>query len=249
MPARELVLHLTSRELRSTHRRTALGWLWPLLIQLCQLGVLVFVFDTVVPLDVQDYPVFVFSGLVFWSWFRGGVSSATTSVSGNGPLVLEPRTPRAVLPLVAVAVATFDLLVALPVLLVIVVWMEGVDLAWLLIPPLIAIQAVLMAGLAFIVSALQVFVRDVAQLVSLILLLLFYLTPVFYPRDGVPEEWAWIFDVNPISGLIEAHRTVLLDGHAPAAGRMALLGLASLVVLAVGWVLFRRLEKGFADEL
>ncbi len=78
---RELVLHLAGRQLRSTHRRTALGWSWPLLLQLVQLAVLVFVFKKVIPLDIADYPTFVFSGLVFWSWFQAGIQSAASSVT------------------------------------------------------------------------------------------------------------------------------------------------------------------------
>ncbi len=122
---RELVLHLTSRQLRSTHRRTALGWSWPLLLQLVQLGVLVFVFKRVIPLDIPDYAVFVFTGLVFWSFFSGGIMSAASSVVDNQALVLEPRTPTAILPLVAIMVAGFDMVIALAVLLVVLVVHRG----------------------------------------------------------------------------------------------------------------------------
>lgn len=246
---RELVLHLASRELRSSHRRTALGWSWPLLIQLVQLAVLSFVFDRVLPLDIEDYPTFVFSGLVFWSWFRGSLTGAATSVTGNVALVLEPRMPRPVLPLVAVAVATFDLLVSLPVLLVLVAVIGDVYLTWLLLPALLVVQAVLLIGFGFIVSAAHVYLRDVAQIVAMALLILFYITPVFYPLEAVPEQHMWIFDFNPISRLIDAYRDILLEGVVPPASTLLPLTAASFAVLVVGWFIFRRLEPGFVDEL
>jgi lipopolysaccharide transport system permease protein len=247
--ARELVLHLAARQLRSTHRRTALGWSWPLLVQLVQLAVLVFVFQHVVPLDIANYPAFVFSGLVFWSWFRGGIVGAATSVTDNPALVLEPRTPRVVLPLVAIAVATFDLIVALPVLLVLVGFATGVHASWAFLPVLCVVQLVLVAGLGLLVSAAHVYVRDVASIVGVALLVLFYVTPVFYPLDAVPAQSQWVFDLNPAAVLVDLYRGVLLDGETPPAGRLAALSAASCAVLALGWLVFRRLQAGFADEL
>ena len=247
--ARELVLHLAARQLRSSHRRTALGWSWPLLVQLVQLAVLVYVFQRVVPLDIPNYPAFVFSGLVFWSWFRGGIVGAATSVTDNPALVMEPRTPRVVLPLVAIAVATFDLLVALPVLLVLVALATGVHASWALVPVLCVVQLILVAGLGLMVSAAHVYVRDVAAMVGVALLVLFYLTPVFYPLDAVPAQSQWIFDLNPAAVLVDLYRRVLLEGEVPPVERLAALSLASAAVLALGWVVFRRLQAGFADEL
>lgn len=246
--ARELVSHLASRQLRATHRRTLLGWSWPLLVQLIQLAVLSFVFVRVVPLGIDGYPTFVFAGLVFWSWFRGALSGAVTSVTGNVALVLEPRMPRAALPVVAVAVATFDMLVALPVLLALVGVTEGVHLTWALLPLVLAIQAVLVIGVGLAVSAVQVYLRDVSQIVGVTLLMLFYMTPVFYPLEAVPDEQRWLFALNPAAGLIEAYRAVLIEGTAPDLASLASLALAAVAALVVGWVLFRRLEPGMADE-
>jgi ABC-type polysaccharide/polyol phosphate export permease len=246
---RELVLHLASRELRSSHRRTALGWSWPLLIQLVQLAILAFVFQRVIPLGIHDYPAFVFSGLVFWSWLRGGLTRASTSITDNVPLVLEPRTPRAALPLVAIAVATFDLLIALPVLLVLVAAVDGVHATWAFLPLILALQALFMAGCGFLLAALHVYVRDVAQIVGVTFLILFYVTPVFYPLSAVPHESRWIFDLNPASVLIDLYRAVLMEGAAPGLGQIVPFGLAAAAVLGAGWLVFGRLQPGFADEL
>jgi lipopolysaccharide transport system permease protein len=92
-------------------------------------------------------------------------------------------------------------------------------------------------------------VRDVAQAVGMALLILFYVTPVFYPLDAVPDRSRWIFDLNPAAVLIDLYRSVLMDGTAPPIIRLTLLAAASLAVFTLGWRVFRRLESGFADEL
>ena len=114
---------------------------------------------------------------------------------------------------------------------------------------LCVVQLVLVAGIGLLVSAAHVYVRDVAAIVGVALLLLFYVTPVFYPLDAVPAQSQWIFDLNPAAVLVDLYRSVLLDGEMPPAGRLAALSLASVGVLALGWLVFRRLQAGFADEL
>lgn len=246
---RELVLHLAGRQLRSTHRRTALGWSWPLLVQLAQLAVLVFLFGRVLKLDIEHYPTFVFSGLVFWSWFQNGVVTAASAVTDQHSLVLEPRMPTGVLPLVTLAVTGFDLLIALPILLIMVELTVG--LAWSLafLPVLLAIQAMLMAGLALMVAAAHVYVRDVKPLIGVGTLILFYLTPVFYTLEFVPEEYRAIFDVNILATLIEGYHAVFMEGTVPDLGPLAIVAGVAAAALAVGVGVFRRLRPGFVDEL
>src|SRR3954449_10622539 len=162
---RELTVHLTVRQLASTHRFTVLGWAWPLTRQLAQLAVLVFLFGHVLELHVHDYAVFVFAGLISWSWFATSVESATSSLLSNRHLVFQPRFPPAVLPVVAVASGLVDVLIALPVLIVMLV-IAG-DLHWtiVLLPILFAVQFALTCGVAWITSVATVYLRDVRGIV------------------------------------------------------------------------------------
>src|SRR5919202_293058 len=114
----DLVAHLVRRQLDSAHRLTVLGWLWPLVRQLAQLAVLVFLFSKVLDLGIADYPVFVFTGLIVWTWFQTAMLEATRSLQTGRHLVFSPHFPDVALPLVAVAAPLVDLLMALPVLLV-----------------------------------------------------------------------------------------------------------------------------------
>jgi lipopolysaccharide transport system permease protein len=246
---RELVLHLASREISSTHRLTLLGWTWPLARQLAQLAVLVFIFSAVFDLGIDNYPVFVFSGLLAYTWFSAGLIGAASSLLSQRHFVFQPRFPTAVVPVVAVTVPFVDVLLALPVLLVMLV--AAGDLGWsaLLLPSLLVIQLLLMCGLAWLCAAGTVYLRDVPNVVLVGLTLLFYVTPVFYSLERVPEKYRWVLELNPLATLIEGYRAVLIGEAAPGALKLLLLCAASAAIAALGLLVFRRLQPSFVDEL
>lgn len=246
---RDLVLHLARAEVASRNRWTLLGAAWPLVRQLAQLGVLVFVFSTVLDLGTDDFAVYVFSGLIAWNWFSTGVSEGTSSVLAGRHLVFQARFQPAVLPVVAVVVALVDALIALPVLVAMLAVAGDLDWPALALPGLLAVQLVLMAGIAWLLSAAAVYVRDVPNLVTVVLTLLFYLTPVFYTLPRVPEEYRDLLRLNPMTTVLESYRAVLMDHPWPPVGTLVAVGaLAALLALA-GFATFRRAARGFVDEL
>jgi lipopolysaccharide transport system permease protein len=242
-------VHLARRRLESEHRLTTLGWLWPLVRQLAQLLVLVVIFGSVLDLGIKDYPLFVFAGLVVWTWFATALANATTSLVSERHLVYSPRLPNMVIPLVAVVVPLADVLVVLPVLLAMLAVDGRLEWTVLLLPLLLGLQFALTAGLSLITSALNVYFRDVQNLVGVGLLLFFYLTPVFYGLKNVPEQYRWLLHVNPMTPLINSVRDVLLEGRLPRWQDLAVLCPVSIASLLAGIVVFRRLEANFVDEL
>jgi lipopolysaccharide transport system permease protein len=246
---REVAVHLALHELASRHRFTALGWAWPLVRQLVQVGVLLFVFTAVFDLGIDDYAVFLFAGLVAWSWFFSAVGDGTGALPAQRHLLLQPRCPAAALPLVPVAAASVDALIALPVLLAVVAVSGTLDPAVIALPALAAIQLVLMIGIVWFTAAANVYLRDVRQLVTVGLLLLFYLTPVFYELGKVPEDLQWILQLNPLTTLIEAYRDVLLEERLPSALPLVAVAAASAAIAVAGLAFFNRLRPGFVDEL
>jgi lipopolysaccharide transport system permease protein len=245
----ELVVHLARRELSSQHRGTLLGWAWPLTRQLAQLAVLVFVFSNLFDLDIENYPVFVFTGLLAFGWFSSGVQAGSTSVLDQRHLIFQPRFPAAAVPVVAVTVPFVDVLVALPVLLVMLIATGDIGWTALLLPPLLILQLVLMCGIAWLCAAASVYLRDVPQVVIVGLTLLFYMTPVFYRLGDVPERYRDLFLLNPLATLIEAYRSVLIGSPGPSAAKLAFVVAVGLAAAGGGLLLFRRLQPGFVDEL
>lgn len=246
---RDVVVHISLSEVAAAHRFTVLGALWPLARQLAQLGVLVFVFSSVVDLGIPDYPSFVFVGLLVWGWFASGIAAATGAVLDRRHLVFQPAFPDTMLPLIAITVALIDLLLALPVLLVIVTVSGDLRPAVLIAVPLLGIQALLMVGLGWLCCAAAVYLRDVRNIVGVGLLLLFYMTPVFYEVGRAPEAARWVLYLNPMTTLVEAHRAIFLRQPAPSALALVLVTAASLLTAVVGLLVFRRLQPGFVDEL
>lgn len=245
----ELVLHLTVRQLKSTHHLTLLGWAWPVARQLAQLAVLVFVFSAIFDLQVENYPVFVFVGLVAWTWFSAGVSAAATAVLAQRHLVMQPRLPVSVLPVVAVVVPLVDVLFALPVLVVMLAISTGVGWGLVVCVVLVVVQLVLMVGLGWLTAAVSVFFRDVPNLVTVALLMLFYLTPVFYGTRTIPERYRWVLELNPMATIIETYRALLVGQPLPSAAAMIGAGLASAAFAIAGYLVFRRLQPRMADYL
>lgn len=244
-----LVVHLARRELASAHRFTLLGWAWPLLRQLAQLAVLVFVFSSVLDAGIENYATYVFCGLLLFSWFSSGVSAATRSLLQGRHLVFSPRFPTRALPLVAMVVPLVDLLTALPLLLLLVGLQSGLSATALLFPLLLVLEFVFIAGLALALSALNVFVRDVENVVGVGLLLLFYLTPVFYGLRALPPHLLPFLNLNPMTAMVESSRFLLLDGTLPGPGYIVRIVASAGIALGAGVLIFSRLEHRFVDEL
>jgi lipopolysaccharide transport system permease protein len=245
-----VVAHLVHEEYRLRYRRASLGWLWSVGQPLARLAVLSFVFTRLLPLDIPDYAVFLFTGLIGWSWFAAGVTSATRSAMERRHLLFRPSLPRAAIPPVSVLTDGMDYLAALPVLVgVMLVTGHGVPLSFAFLPVILLVQLALILGLGYALCAANVPYRDVHLLVGVVMLLGFYVTPIFYDVDRVPDRYRWIIDVNPVARLIEAQRDVVIEGTLPAAGPFLLLTVACAAVLLGGYAVYRRASPTFLDEL
>jgi lipopolysaccharide transport system permease protein len=245
----DVVAHLAHRQVASMHRFTLLGWAWPVVRQLAQLAVFVFVFSTILDLGIDDFPVFVFSGLIAWGWFGSGIQQATGSLIAQRHLVFQPRFPVGVLPIVAVAVPFIDVLLVLPVLVIMLIVAGTLSWTVLLLPPLLLVQFVLMAGIAWIAAAANVFMRDIENIVGVLLTLVFYCTPIFYSIATVPDRYQTLLRLNPMTTMVESYRGVLMGTDFPSPERLAAVTLTSAALALAGWLVFRRVEPRFVDEL
>jgi lipopolysaccharide transport system permease protein len=246
---KELVLHLVKREIDATHRMTVLGWAWPVARQLVQLAVLVFIFGSVLDSGIKHFPVYVFSGLIAWTWFAGGIAGATSSLLSQRHLLHQPRLPPAVLPMVAIVVPLVDVLMALPVLALMLLASGGIPWTALLVPVLVLAQLVLMSGIAWLASAGSVFLRDIPNIVAVGLNVLFYLTPVFYSLHKIPQQYAGYLKLNPMATIVDMYRALLLGQPYPGALAIAYTATLSVVLMIGGYVAFHRVQHRFVDSL
>lgn len=247
--AAPIVRHLVLRDFRIRYSRSVIGWLWSLAQPISRLLILGFVFTRAIPLDIDNYPAFLFVGLVAWQWFATGVLAATTSLVDNRALLLRPGFPRETVPLVAVLTSVLDTVAGLFVLVVFVAVTVGLTPVALVLPGLLVLQFLLIAGIGMLLCVANVYVRDVRLVVDLVVQLGFYLTPVFYDPEIVPPRFRTVLELNPMAHMLEALRNVLIDGHLPAAATTLRLTIVCVTVFVAGLLVFRRTSHSVIDEL
>ncbi|CAG1769902.1 Teichoic acid translocation permease protein TagG [uncultured bacterium] len=246
----DLICHLVRRDFSLRYKRSALGVLWSLMQPLAQLIVLVFLFGRVVPLNIEAYPVFVFSALLPWTWFSTCLSSAGSLFAGNRDLVRRPNFIPANLVIVNVLSNLLTYLLALPILFVMLaLYDRAMTLTLFFLPLLILIQGILIAGLGLIIAILNVFYRDVQYIMAVVLMLLFYLTPVFYQPKIVGESYRNLYILNPIAVLIESYRAIFFYGTAPEWGALLLVGIACIVVCGFSYLIYSLLLHEVIDTI
>lgn len=245
----EVLTHLVVREFRLRYRRALLGWLWAIAEPLARMVILTFVFTQVLPLGIPNYPVYLFSGLIAWMWFAAAVRSVTTSPVDRSDLLMFPKLPRILPPMVSALADGLDYLAALPVLLVFLLAGPGIPFTSLLLPLVLIVQFALILGIGLIFSAAHVHFRDTGLFVDVGLTLGFYLTPVFYEADSVPESFRWLIELNPMAHVLEFHRSLLVDGSLPDAAQFSTVAAVAGIVLALGLFIHARTSPTFVDEL
>jgi lipopolysaccharide transport system permease protein len=247
---RDLARELIVRELKIRYKRSYLGVAWSLLNPLSQLIIFSFLFRAVIPLGVQHYTAFVFAGVLSWSWFSGAITAAPSVVTGNPELVRRPGFPTEVLPIVTVSSNAIHFLIALPLLLAVSVLDGGtIGPSLLALPLVLAVQFCFTLGLAYAIAALHVSFRDTQHIVTIAVMLAFYVTPVFYDASVVPERFRAFYLANPMAVLIGELRGIMLEDRWPALMPMASVTLVSILLLMAGAWLYKRESVRFAEEL
>jgi lipopolysaccharide transport system permease protein len=246
----DLVRALVARDMTLRYKRSVLGIFWSLANPLAQMLVFTFLFHRVLPLDIPNYSVFVFSGLLAWTWFQTSITLAATAITGNRELLSQPGFPSAVLPVVTVTTNLTHFLLELPVLLIFLL-LSGVPPtpAYAALLLVIGLQFLWNLGLAYLIATWNVTFRDTQHLIALLLLLLFYLTPVFYDGTAVPEAYRALYRLNPMVHLVEAYRAILLRGEVPSLKVLVALTILSGALLWLGGRIFTRASDRFVEEL
>ena len=255
---RELLQDFAWRDLRSRYKGTALGFAWNFAIPLLQLAVFYLLFGVLLRqrpqtgTGEQNYAVFLFVGLLPWTFFASSLSAGASAVLSNGAIVKKVRLPLQLLPAASVLSSLVNFLLSLVVLFAILLAFgprhpEGL----LVLPLLIAIQLVMNLGFAYLLVAGNVFFRDVQHILGILLTAWYFLTPVLFPVSIVadrPTERELLY-LNPMTAIIVSYQRALLDGLGPEWDRLAYSALVALVIFAAGFAYFRRSKDDFEEAL
>ena len=248
---RALIGALVTRHLSIRYRGSALGFLWSLLNPLCLMLVYTLVFKYYIRFsEVENYTIFLFCGLLPWLWTTGALLEGTSAISSSGHLITKSMFPAHVLPTVAVLTNLVNFLLSLP-LLFLFMWGSGMELHWTLLglPVLIFAQSVFLWGGALALSSLNVYLRDVQHLIGNLLTLLFFLCPILYPLDIVPEKFKFTFDFNPFALMTVFYQDLVLTGQMPLLPQVVFVLVSTLLVAILGNVIYNRYREGFAELL
>ena len=253
----ELFSNLFRRELQVRYRGSVLGLAWTLIYPLVlMIGYWVLFSVLLRAVSVENYPLFVVSGLVSWTFFSSAVQMSSTSLLGHASLVKQVRFPRQLLPLSAVAtnLVTFSVMLALIIPANLIFQPATRTTFWAALPLVLPLVAVA-SGLAIVLAGLTVLFRDVEHLLATILVPWFILTPIFYTFDQLPglKGNEWVADVlyygNIVAPIIESIRDPLFFGRMPAATDVVYASVVAVLALAAGAIVFRRLDDRLAAEL
>jgi ABC-type polysaccharide/polyol phosphate export permease len=252
---RQLIAALTVRDLKARYRGSVLGFFWSLANPLMLLGVYTLVFTKFFPRpDLQPFPLFLFAGILPWSFFAGAVLESTTSISSNAGLIKKVMFPAEALPLVVVMSHLVHFVLALPILLaaLLIFHLMGeapLSPVLLLAPVVMLLQTFFIAGIALIVSSASVLFRDLRDLIANLMQLFFFLTPVIYSLEKIPQTMRALLHLNPMTPFVLAYQDIFFYGQPPGLWSSALMVLYSAVSITLGFAVFERLRDTLAEAI
>ena len=247
---REFLKTSIKKEFRGKYKKSFLGVLWSFLNPLFQLLIYAIVFPFILRNNVDNYTIFLIVALMPWNFFNMTILQSAASIVANGGIIKKVYFPREILP---ISTATSNLLnfliTGIIVFAALLISGIGIGTSVLVLPLIIIIQYILQLGLAFIFSSITVYVRDVEYLLNVFMMLMFYLCPIVYSADMIPDKFLSIFKLNPMFHIIRYYRTILYDKQIPNMSHVFILLIACLSILIIGYLIFQKCKKRFAEEL
>lgn len=249
---RELLVAFVKRNVRVRYKQTFLGVAWAVFQPLLTMVVFSIFFGYLakMPSEGIPYPIFVFSGLLFWYFFSSALSAMSNSMVDSASMIQKIYFPRLILPLSAAITPLIDFGISFLILFGIMAYYGFVPHMFgiFIIPFLLLASVVAVSGIGFFLCALNVRYRDVKYILPFCIQILLFVTPVIYPVSMVPKEWQWIVYLNPMAGIIESARYGIIEGRVDT--RVLILSLVvGFIFMFVGMIYFKKTERFFADEI
>ena len=248
----ELLVNLSTREVMGRYTQSIFGVGWAIAQPLATMAVFTFVFSRLakIPSEGAPYPVFAYAALVPWFFFSNSVNSGTLSLITYRNIVTKTYFPREIIPFAQVCSRLLDFVSAAALFALLMIYYQVPVGPWALLTPLFFVLLLLFTtGVTLATSAVNVFYRDVNPVVQIGLQLWLYLTPVAYALSQVSTRYRWLFVLNPLTAIVEGFRSVLVFGRAPDGGLTAVSASMTLALFTAAFVMFKRMDKYFADVI
>ena len=247
---RELLKTNVKKEIRGRYKNSILGVMWSFLNPLLQLAVYSIIFGALLAGGDPTYHIYICVALIPWTYFTTAITQAAFTVIGNADIIKKVYFPREILPISVVTSGAVNFVISTIIILAFVLG-SGIGLSWylLLYPFILIIQYILLLGISFIVSSITVYFRDLEHIIGVILMAAFYGTPIVYKLEQLPANLQVIMQLNPMTHLINAYRDIFYYHQMPNMKILLLLLGISIILTIVGYFIFKKLQKGFAEEL
>ena len=247
---RELLKSNVKKEIRGKYKGSILGVLWSFINPLLTVLVYAIVFPYILRVKQENYLIFLIVGIIPWNFFTNFISVGTTTILANENIIKKVFFPREILPISVALSGLVNFFISCVIVLLFVLGSGiGIHHYIVLLPVIAIIQFMLSLGIIFILSAVNVYVRDTEYIVNFIITMLFYGTPIIYSLEMFPVKMRWLLDLNPMAHIIEAYRSILYYLEWPDFNILGIVAIFSFLVMTLGYLIFRKLEKGFAEEV
>ena len=247
---RELLKSNVKKEIRGKYKGSFLGVLWSFVNPLLQVLVYAIVFPYIMRVKTDNYLEYLIIGIIPWTFFTTVISQGIITIRMNSGIIKKVYFPREILPISVAASGLVNFLISCIIILLFCIF-GGIGVSWhlILLPVIAIIQFVFTLGLVFALCAINIYIKDTEYIVQFIVNMLFYATPILYPVTLFPAGIRWILYLNPMTSIVEFYRDIFMYHTWPNISSLLLLVLSSLVIFFIGLLIFRKLEKRFAEEV
>jgi len=247
---RELLKTNVKKEIRGKYKNSFLGVIWSFLNPLLQIIVYALVFQLILKNPQENYAIFICCGLIPWTFFSSAISRSAFTMVENGNIIKKVYFPREILPISIVTSEAVNFLISTIIIIAFVIFGGlGISKYIIFYPLVLLAQYLLLIAIGLIVSSISVYVRDLQHLIGVALQLLFYATPIVYAADTIPENFRWILNFNPMTYIITAYRDMFYNQEMIDIVPLLLLIAGSIIACIIGYLIFNKLQKGFAEQL
>ena len=247
---RELLKSNVKKEIRGKYKGSFLGVLWSFVNPLLQVAVYAIVFPYIMRVKTPNYLQYLIVGIIPWTWFTTSMNQGMITIRTNAGIIKKVYFPREILPISVVVSGLVNFFISCIIIVLFCVF-GGVGISWhiILLPVIALLQFILTLGLVLAFCAINIYIKDTEYIIQFLINMLFYATPILYPATLFPEKYRILLYLNPLTEIINAYRDMFMYHQLPALNGMIYLTVISLVIFVIGLAIFRKLEKGFAEEV
>lgn len=247
---RELLKSNVKKEIRGKYKGSFLGVLWSFVNPLLTVLVYAIVFPYIMRVKTENYLIFLIIGIIPWTFFTTVINQGMITVRMNEGIIKKVYFPREILPISVALSGLVNFFISCIIILIFCIF-GGVGITWhiVLLPIIALIQFILSLGLILGLSAINIYIKDTEYIVQFFINMLFYATPILYQSTLFPEKIRWVLYLNPMTQIIDAYRNIFLYHQLPNIMGVLYVTIVSIIIFAIGLLIFRKLEKGFAEQV